>query len=59
MERYDPNCRPALDLLAHLRTPGYYNKTIGPKFIAKVEEVVERYAPPDARVGAASLYTSP
>src|SRR5947199_182086 len=22
-----------------LRTPGYYNKTIGPKFIAKVEDV--------------------
>jgi len=37
--RYDPNCRPALELLAHLRTPGYYNKTMGPKFIAKVEEV--------------------
>jgi general secretion pathway protein D len=38
-ERYDPNCRPALQLLAHLQTPGYYNKTMGPKFIAKVEEV--------------------
>jgi general secretion pathway protein D len=37
--RYDPNCRPALELLAHLRTPGYYNKTMGPKFIAKVEQV--------------------
>lgn len=37
--RYDPNCRPALELLAHLRTPGYFNKTMGPKFIAKVEEV--------------------
>ena len=38
-ERYNPNCRPALQLLAHLETPGYYNKTMGPKFIAKVEEV--------------------
>ena len=38
-ERYDPNCRPALELLAHLKTPGYYNRTMGPKFIAKVEEV--------------------
>jgi general secretion pathway protein D len=38
-DRYDPNCRPALELLAHLQTPGYYNKTMGPKFIAKVEEV--------------------
>jgi general secretion pathway protein D len=38
-DRYNPNCQPALQLLAHLQTPGYYNKTIGPKFIAKVEEV--------------------
>jgi general secretion pathway protein D len=38
-DRYDPNCRPARDLLAHLHQPGYFNKTIGPKFIAKVEEV--------------------
>jgi general secretion pathway protein D len=36
---YDPNCRPALELLAHLQTPGYYNRTMGPKFIAKVEDV--------------------
>ena len=27
------------ELLAHLAEPGYFNKTIGPKFIAKVEEV--------------------
>ncbi|HXX41654.1 MAG TPA: Amuc_1098 family type IV pilus outer membrane protein, partial [Chthoniobacterales bacterium] len=38
-DRYNPNCRPALELLAHLQTPGYYNRTMGPKFIAKVEEV--------------------
>src|ERR1700693_1077558 len=38
-DNYDPNCRPALELLAHLKTPGYYNRTMGPKFIAKVEEV--------------------
>ena len=38
-DRYDPNCRQALELLAHLAEPGYFNKTIGPKFIAKVEEV--------------------
>jgi type II secretory pathway component GspD/PulD (secretin)/tetratricopeptide (TPR) repeat protein len=37
--RYDPNCRPAAELLAHLQQPGYFNKTMGPKFIAKVEEV--------------------
>lgn len=38
-DQYNPNCRPALDLLAHLRTPGYYNRTMGPKFIDKVEQV--------------------
>ncbi|MBA3963761.1 MAG: type II and III secretion system protein, partial [Chthoniobacterales bacterium] len=38
-DRYDPNCRKALNLLAHLSEPGYYNKTNGPKFIAKVEDV--------------------
>src|SRR5437764_2133283 len=38
-DRYDPNCRPAAQLLAHLQQPGYFNKTMGPKFIAKVEEV--------------------
>src|SRR6267143_4588128 len=36
---YDPNCRAAAELLAHLQEPGYFNKTMGPKFIAKVEEV--------------------
>ncbi|MBA3833180.1 MAG: type II secretion system protein GspD [Chthoniobacterales bacterium] len=38
-DQYDPNCRKALDLLAHLSEPGYYNKTMGSKFIAKVEDV--------------------
>ena len=38
-ERYDPNCSEAKELVANLRHPGYYNRTIGPKFIAKVEEV--------------------
>ncbi len=38
-DRYDPNCREALNLLAHLSEPGYYNRTMGPKFIAKVEDV--------------------
>ena len=37
--RYDPNYRPAAELLANLHTPGYLNQTKGPKFIAKVEEV--------------------
>jgi general secretion pathway protein D len=38
-EHYSPNCGAASELLAHLRQPGYFNKTMGPKFIAKVEEV--------------------
>ena len=38
-ERYNPNCDEAADLLKHLRTPGYFNKTMGPKFIAKIQDV--------------------
>src|SRR6266516_5958591 len=38
-DRYDPSCRPAAQLLAHLQQPGYFNKTMGSKCIAKVEEV--------------------
>lgn len=38
-DRYDPNCRPAALLLAKLQEPGQINKTMGPKFIGKVEEV--------------------
>ena len=38
-DRYDPNCRPAIELLAHLHQPGYFNQTIGPKFLSKIEEV--------------------
>ena len=38
-DRYDPNFRPAAELLAHLQEPGYFNRTIGPKFLSKVEEV--------------------
>ena len=38
-ERYDPNCKPAMSLLARLQEPGRINRTMGPKFIAKVEEV--------------------
>src|SRR5438105_1731208 len=38
-ERYDPNCHPASELLAQLEKPGTFNRTMGPKFLAKVEEV--------------------
>src|SRR5437879_5427309 len=36
---YNPNCREASTLLTHLHDPGYINKTMGPKFLAKVEDV--------------------
>ena len=38
-ERYDAKCRPAQELYAHLRQPGYFNKTMSPTFIDKVEKV--------------------
>jgi general secretion pathway protein D len=37
--RYDPNCRPAAEMLARLESPGTVNRTVGPKFLSKVEEV--------------------
>jgi len=38
-DRYDPNCRPAAEMLARLQQPGYFNRTMGPTFLSKVEEV--------------------
>jgi len=38
-DRYDPNCRLAAEALAHLQQPGFFNRTMGPKFIAKIEDV--------------------
>ncbi len=38
-DRYDPKCRPAQELYAHLRQPGYFNKTMSPSFVSKVEQV--------------------
>ncbi len=38
-DRYDPNCGEAMQLLAKLQQPGQINRTMGPKFINKVEEV--------------------
>ncbi|HZS19197.1 MAG TPA: hypothetical protein VFA51_14810, partial [Candidatus Udaeobacter sp.] len=46
-ERYDPNCRPAQELYAHLRQPGYFNKTMSPAFIEKVEQVKQLLAEAD------------
>jgi general secretion pathway protein D len=37
--RYDPNCRPAAEMLARLQTPGVVNRTAGPNFLSKVQEV--------------------
>ena len=37
--RYDPNCRPAAEMLARLQDPQGVNRTVGPKFLSKVEEV--------------------
>ena len=43
-DRYDPNCRAsARNARNHLHEPGYFNKTMGPKFIAKVEDVTTAF----------------
>jgi general secretion pathway protein D len=38
-DRYDPKCRSAQELYSHLRQPGYFNKTMSPTFVEKVEQV--------------------
>jgi general secretion pathway protein D len=38
-ERYNPGYKPALQLLSNLEDPAYYNKTVGPKFYASVQDV--------------------
>ncbi len=38
-KQYNPKCWPAIELLANLQKPGYFNGTRGPNFLAKVEEV--------------------
>src|SRR6476620_5102450 len=45
--RYDPNCRKAQDLLAHMRQPGDCNKTVDAGFMNKVEEVKRLLAEAD------------
>jgi general secretion pathway protein D len=42
-ERYDPRCKRAIILLARLEQPNFYNKTIGPKFRANVEQVKQYF----------------
>src|SRR6476646_7124923 len=47
LTRYDPSCRKAQDLLAHMRQPGYFNKSVDAGFINKVEEVKRLLAEAD------------
>src|SRR5437764_6304550 len=47
LSHYDPNCRKAQELYAHLRTPGYFNKTVDAGFINKVEDVKRLLAEAD------------
>ena len=42
-ERYNPRCREAVLILAHLEDPEYYNKTIGPGHRANVEKVKQLF----------------
>lgn len=46
-EHYNPAYRPALQLLSHLEDPGYYNKTVGPKFYGDVQEVKKLFTEAD------------
>ena len=47
LTRYDPNCRKAQELLAHMRQPGYFNRSVDAGFINKVEEVKRLLAEAD------------
>lgn len=38
-DRYNPGYGPALQLESQLRDPGYFNRTLTPKFVGDVEEV--------------------
>jgi general secretion pathway protein D len=40
-DRYVPDCKQAIKLLARLEDPEYFNRTITPGFVGKVEEVKE------------------
>lgn len=42
-ERYDPKCKQAIVTLSRLEQSDYYNKTIGPKFRASVEQVKQYF----------------
>ena len=42
-ERYDPRCKEAIIILAHLEDPTYYNRTIGPQFRGNIEKVKQLF----------------
>ena len=42
-EHYNPDSKRAKELLANLETPDYFNKTIGPQFRARVEQVKQYF----------------
>src|SRR5438128_3049336 len=46
-DRYDPRCRKAQELYAHLHQPGHFNKTMSADFISKVEQVKQLLAEAD------------
>ena len=42
-DQYNPRCRDAILILAHLEDPTYYNRTIGPQFRGNVEKVKQLF----------------
>ena len=43
LPQYDPGYKPAIRLLKDLEDPDYFNQTIGPKFVAKVNQVKQLF----------------
>lgn len=46
-ERYNPQCKEAVIMLARLEQPDYYNKTITPRFRGNVEQVKQFFVEAD------------
>ena len=46
-EQYDPRCKEAIVILAHLEEKDYYNKTITPKHRANIEQVKQFFVDAD------------
>ena len=43
LPQYDPGYKPAIRLLKDLEDPDYFNQTIGPKFVQKVDQVKQLF----------------